>query len=210
MVRTILFARPAAKLRATGQRFQETRRRPSAGPGVAGAHAGLAEFRRIDAVEPDLDACDADAVAVDHLRGTDDVGGAPMGDEAGRGETGQRQAGEQHRAGAAVQTGNHPVPLRSPDCIPVPISPATYASFSETPIIAVLEVRTTWRSGPGREVISCSQDEALRDLRRARYAGLPGSSPRTHRRKVLRPRGRLRRESTERYSRKPTGQCRDM
>jgi len=49
-------------------------------------------------------------LAVDHLPGADDVGGAPMGEEAGRGETGQRQAGEQHRAGAAVHPGNHRFP----------------------------------------------------------------------------------------------------
>ena len=91
----VLLARPAAKLAALGKGFQEARRRPSAGPRVAGAHAGLPEFRRIDAVEPDFDAGDADAVAVDHLRGTDDVGGAPLRDQAGGGEAGQSQAGEQ-------------------------------------------------------------------------------------------------------------------
>src|SRR5439155_12502001 len=58
---TVLLARPAAKLAALGKGFQEARRRASAGPRVAGAHAGLPELRRIDAVEPDFDAGDADA-----------------------------------------------------------------------------------------------------------------------------------------------------
>src|SRR4030081_3857180 len=51
---SIFLARPAAKLAALGEGFQEARRRASAGPGVAGALAGLPKLRRIDAVEPDF------------------------------------------------------------------------------------------------------------------------------------------------------------
>src|SRR5207302_11270497 len=63
-----------------------------------------AKFRRIDAVKPDLDAGDADAVAVDHLRGTDDVRDVPVADQAGGGQAGQSETGKQRRAGAAMQS----------------------------------------------------------------------------------------------------------
>src|SRR5262249_9256554 len=105
----ILFARPAAKLGVRGERFEEARRRAPAMPWMAGARADRAECRGVDAVEPDLDAGNADAVAVDHLRGTDNVGSAPVGEEPGCGEAGERQTGEQHCAGAAIQASNHPV-----------------------------------------------------------------------------------------------------
>ena len=45
-----------------------------AGPGPPGAVASLAAFRRIDALEPHLDAADDKAVAVDGARGAGDVG----------------------------------------------------------------------------------------------------------------------------------------
>ena len=79
---------------------------------MAATHADLPEFRRIDAVEPDFDAGDADAVAVDHLRGTDEIRGAPVGDQAGGGKAGQSEAGKQRHAGAAVHPGNHIVRLQ--------------------------------------------------------------------------------------------------
>src|SRR6266536_2306018 len=98
-----------AKLASCGTGVAKARRPTSAGPGMAGAHADLPELRRIDAIEPDLDARDANAIAVDHLRGTDDVRDVPVRDQAGRGKAGQPQAGKQRRAGAAVHPKHHPL-----------------------------------------------------------------------------------------------------
>src|SRR6202008_645953 len=77
------------------------RRLDPAGPFEATAQAGLTIFGRINAVEPDLDPADHDAVAVDHPGAADDLGARPV-KQPGEG----RKPPEHDRA----KEGNAPAP----------------------------------------------------------------------------------------------------
>src|SRR5438105_14273316 len=151
---TILLACPAAKLAALGEPFQEPGRRAPAGERMAGAQAGLAEFRSIDAEEPDFDPGDAKTVAVDHLRGTDDVRDRALREQARRGKAQHRRAAEERDAGAA---------MRDPAVHPMGLEACSWSVLARDPP-SVNERSLAERAPPGRRTVPQRSLRAHRTL----------------------------------------------